>query len=84
MERNTLSIVINTPKGKWETTFSKTSKISEVISATVSHFKFANNGSYELRMDKNPTQALKAERTLVSYKIEDGDVLVFIDFGQAV
>ena len=83
-EKKELSLIIQTPKGSWETTFPKTTKISEVLSATISHFGFAPNGSYELRLDKNPNEALNPERTLVSYQIEDNDILVLIDFGQAV
>lgn len=83
-EKNELSLIIQTPKGNWETTFSKTTKISDVLSAVINHFGFAPNGSYELRLDKNPNEALKPERTLISYQIEDSDILVLVDFGQAV
>lgn len=83
-DKNELDIIIQTPKGNWETTFPKTTKISEVLSAVIGHFGFANNGSYELRLNENPNEALKPERTLISYQIKDGDILVFIDFGQAV
>lgn len=83
-DKNVLDLIIQTPKGNWETSFLKTAKISEVLSAVISHFGFANNGSYELRLNDNPNEALKPERTLISYQIKDGDILVFIDFGQAV
>ena len=83
-DKNELDIIIQTPKGNWETTFPKTTKISEVLSAVISHFGFASNGSYELRLDKDPNEALMPQRTLVSYKVKDGDILVLIDFGQAV
>lgn len=82
--KNELSLILQTPKGNWEASFPKTSKISDVLSDVISHFGFVPSGSYELRLDKNPNEALKPERTLISYHIEDGDILVLIDFGQAV
>lgn len=81
---NELTITIQTPQGDWTTTFQKTAKVAEVIQAVIEHFGFAINGKYELKLENDPNTALKPERTLVSYGIKDGDVLVFIDFGQAV
>jgi WXG100 protein secretion system (Wss), protein YukD len=79
-----LDITIKTPKGDWETTFPKTAKVSEVIQAIIQHFKFAANGKYELKLNDDPTIVLKPERSLVSYGVKDGAILVFIDFGMAV
>jgi len=84
-EKNNLTITIETTKGKWENaTFTKTEKVQGVINAVVEHFGFAANGKYELRQASNPDVPLKPERPLVSYKIKDGDVLVFTDLGVAV
>lgn len=79
-----LTINIKTTRGKWETTFSKTTKIQEVIQAVIQHFGFATNGNYELRLESDPDNALKPERPLVSYGIKDGDNLIFTDLGVAV
>ncbi|MCH7969182.1 MAG: EsaB/YukD family protein [Thaumarchaeota archaeon] len=87
MENNSdkeLTITIQTPQGNWETTFPKTTKVQEVIDAVVKHFGFAPNGKYDLRLSTDPDNPLKPERTLVSYGIKDGDVLVFTDLGVAV
>ncbi|MEO9475100.1 MAG: EsaB/YukD family protein [Cyclobacteriaceae bacterium] len=81
---NLLSVIIQTPQGDWSTDFPKTSKVSDVIKAIVDHFGFSSEGKYELRLDVNPNEALDPNRPLVSYGVKDGDVLVFIDFGQAV
>jgi len=79
-----LSIKIKTPAGDWDTTFKKTTKIQDVINEVVKHFSFAQNGKYELVLESKPGDPLKPERTLVSYGINDGNILVFIDFGAAV
>ncbi len=80
-----LTITIETSQGNWTNTFPKTAKVQDVIDATISHFGFAQNGKYELRRGSGTTsELLKPERTLVSYHIQDGDVLVFTDLGPAV
>ncbi len=79
-----LELIIKTPNGDWTKEFHHNTKIADVISAVVQHFNYASNGKYEIRLESNPETILKPERTLVSYKISDGTVLVFIDFGAAV
>jgi len=78
-----IRVIICTSQGDWETEFPKTIKIFEVIEAVKSHFGFAQNGKYELRLSSNPNESLKPERTLVSYGIKDGDKLIFTDLGNA-
>lgn len=78
-----LTLEIRTSQGTWENaTFEKTAKVQEVIDAVVEHFGFASNGNYQLQTEDG--EVLKPQRPLVSYKIEDGDVLVFTDLGGAV
>lgn len=84
MKDKELTITILTTQGNWTTDFDKNTKVSEVIQATIDHFGFAQNGNYELRAEKNPDEALKLDRPLVSYGIEDGDRLIFTDLGVAV
>lgn len=80
-----LTINIETTRGTWDkATFSKTSKIQEVIQATVQHFGFAPNGNYSLSLKANSDKPLKPDRTLVSYGIKDGETLVFTDLGGGV
>lgn len=79
-----LEIVVNTTQGGMTKTFPKTGKIQDVINAVISFFQFAQNGSYELRKNSEPQVALKAERTLVSYHVVDGEVFIFTDLGVAV
>jgi len=84
MKDNEISVAILTTQGTWETSFVKTTKVEEVLQAVISHFGFASNGNYELRAEKNPDEALKLDRPLVSYGIQDGDKLIFTDLGVAV
>lgn len=87
MENNSdkeLTITIQTPQGNLEETFPKTTKVQEVIDAVVKHFGFAQNGKYDLRLSTDPDNPLKPQRTLVSYGIKDGDILIFTDMGVAV
>ncbi len=79
-----VTIRIETTQGTWEATFPKTTKVQEVIEAVINHFGFAPKGNYELCLETDRTNALKPERTLVSYGIKDGDILVFTDLGVAV
>ena len=79
-----LTVRIETTQGTWDTTFPKTTKIEEMILSIVTHFGFAANGRYELRLESDPDNALKSERTLVSYGIKDNYILIFTDLGIAV
>lgn len=79
-----LDLKIETTQGTWETIFNKTDKIQEVLQAVINHFGYSPDGKYELRTEANPDEILKQERTLVSYGIKDGDILVFTDLGVAV
>jgi hypothetical protein len=79
--QDSIVLTIETPKGVWENaTFDKTTKISEVIQQVVVKYKFATDGSYQLKV-KGQTEVLKPERTLVSYHFEDHTTLVFTDLG---
>ena len=81
---NELTVIIKGPEPDLEVTFPKTIKVSEVIDAYVNHFNLSKIGKYEIRLESDPNTSLKPERTLVSYHVKDGDVLVFVDFGEAV
>ena len=71
-----LEITIRTPTGKWSNSFDKTEKISQVIAMTVAHFAL-QPGDYKLER-KTPAEVLDPNRNLVSYQIQDGDVLTLV------
>lgn len=79
-----ITVIIKGPEPDWPTTFPKTIKVSEVIKAYMDKFNLSPNGKYELRLESDPDNILKPERTLVSYHIKDGEILVFVDYGEAV
>jgi len=71
-----LNIVIASPRGRWETTFPKTAKVSEVIEAARQHFGF-QPGAFQLRRESTG-ETLAPERPLVSYGIVDGETLLLV------
>ena len=77
-----LAILIESAQGDWEATFHKTAKVLEVIEATRQHFGFSQEGNYQLKLATGET--MRPERTLVSYQLNDGDHLTFVDLGVAV
>ena len=76
------TLIIETTQGNWETTFPKTAKVSEVIDAVRKHFGFSAEGNYELKLSTG--EVMKPERPLISYHLNDGDRLTFVDLGSAV
>lgn len=84
-EKKEVCLIVVTTQGEWQSNFPQTTKVSEVISKVIQHFGFATNGTYELRLQSNPSEALKPERTLVSYHLVDDEChkVVFTDLGMA-
>lgn len=78
-----LTVTIETSQGSWTHDFPKTAKVEDVLKQVIAHFGFAADGKYDLRLSTDPTHALKPERTLVSYGVKDGAVLVFTELGNA-
>lgn len=77
-----LTIVIESTQGDWEATFHKTAKVLEVLEKTRQHFGFSQEGNYQLKLASGET--MRPERTLVSYQLDDGAHLTFVDLGVAV
>jgi len=79
-----LTLTIQTAQGDWsDARFPKTEKVSGVIQAVIAHFGFSKSGNYELT-PQGSTTPLKPDRTLESYGIKDGSVLIFTEQGTAV
>jgi len=75
-EKYTLRLEIQTPVGDWTQDFPKTTKVSEVIQATLEHFGLAP-GDYQMRLVSNG-ETLQPDRPLVSYHLEDGAAVMLI------
>ncbi len=80
----TLTLVIQSTRGSKELQFDKTAKIADVIEKAVAAFGFAAGDNFELVLPANPGEPLRPERTLVSYHLKDGDVLVLTAVGGGV
>jgi len=76
LKNQDLQVVITSPRGRWETSFPKTTKVSEVIEAGRQHFGF-EPGAFLLRRERSG-ETLAPERPLVSYGIEDGETLLLV------
>lgn len=79
--RKAIKLIIQTPKGKWENTFQLNISVQDLIHLVTSHFQFAADGNYELKI-KGTTETLEKTRTLSSYDFSNGQVLVFTDLGK--
>jgi len=83
-EDKLVKVVVNTTQGQWETEFRKNTKIETVKMEIIIHFGFSEVGNYEIHLDGVDDNPLKPQRTLQSYHIRDGAVLIFTDLGVAV
>ena len=79
-----IEVKIQSTRGTKDFSFPKETKISEVIEQAVNAFGFAPGDRFELVLASNPGEPLKPERTLVSYHIVDGTVLVLTSVGAGV
>lgn len=79
-----LEIKIQSTRGTKEFTFPKETKIAEAITSAVHAFGFAPGDKFELVLATNPGEPLRPERTLASYQITDGTVLVLTAIGAGV
>ena len=80
----TRTVEIQSTRGANEFTFAKETKIADVISTAVTAFGFAPGDKFELVLASNPGAALQPDRTLVSYHIVDGTVLILTAVGGGV
>jgi len=80
----TVEIKIQSTRGTKEFSFPKETKIADVIAKAVAAFDFAPGDKFELVLATNPKEQLQPERTLVSYHIADGTVLVLTAIGGGV
>jgi hypothetical protein len=71
-----INVVIQSPRGRDSFSFEKTTKVSEVIEKARSKFGF-EPGVFILRREKTG-ETLAPERPLVSFHLEDGEILLLI------
>ena len=76
-----INLTIQTAKGSWTDSFSKSLTVQALIQAVITHFGFAADGNYQLKL-KGTTDNLEPSRTIGSYNLPDGQILVFTDLGK--
>lgn len=79
-----LDFKIQSTRGTKDFSFAKETKIVDVIAAAVEAFGFAPGDKFELVLATNPEEPLQPQRTLVSYQIADGTILVLTAIGGGV
>jgi len=79
-----IEIKIQSTRGSKDFSFSKETKVADVIAQAVTAFGFAPGDKFELVLATDPGQPLQPERTLVSYHITDGTVFVLTAIGGGV
>lgn len=77
-----LTISVATSRGKADFTFSKTTKVEEVINKIRDHFGLTD-GDFDL-LPEGGDDALNEDRPLVSFGIEDGDEFILTGGGTNV
>jgi len=85
MEKNhhSVTVTVVTGRGEKSYTFRQETKVADVISQVITDFGYPATDKYVLTRKKG-NEELKSERTLVSYGIEDGEVLVLTAIGSGV
>lgn len=78
-----ITLKIQSTRGTREFTYPQQTKISQAIADAVAAFGFAAGDRFELVLASNQ-EVLQPERTLVSYKIENGAVLILTSIGGGV
>jgi hypothetical protein len=80
--QDTITLTIETPKGKWENAeFEKTLKVQELIALVINKFMFEPDGNYKLKI-KGQDETLNPHATLVGSHLKDNLTLVFTDLGK--
>jgi hypothetical protein len=79
-----LDLTVETTRGTKAVSFDKTAKISDVIAEVVRLCGFASGDRFDLFLKSDLQHPLQPERTLVSYHMTDGTVLVLSQVGSGV
>lgn len=72
----TINVIIQSPRGRNPFAFDKTARVAEVIETARTAFGF-EPGSFSVKRERDG-DVLAPERPLVSYHLEDGEVLLLV------
>ena len=84
LEDRTLKIIIQSTRGKKPFSFTKLTKIADVIAKAIVDFGFTPGDRFELMLATKPGEPLQTQETLASYQIEDDAVLILAMIGGGV
>jgi hypothetical protein len=79
-----VELEIQSSRGIKKFTFPEEEKISGVIATAATAFGFSPSDTFRLVLKSKPSEPLQPDRTLVSYHIVDGTVLILTDVGSGV
>lgn len=82
-DNHTITVTIQSGLGSGEFTFPKQTKVKDAAEHAAVELGYPPGGNYSLVRLKDG-QELDGERTLVSYHIEDGEILALSDTGTGV
>lgn len=83
-DKQTLSVTIQTGRGSDTHEFDKTAKVEDVITWAIERFGLSTSEPWELARQGGDEGPLQPQRPLVSYGVEDGDVLIVSAAGGGV
>ena len=79
-----VEVEIQSSRGTRRFTFPEEEKISGVIRTAAEAFGFSLSDTFRLVLATNPSEPLQPERTLASYRVGNGTVLILTDIGSGV
>jgi len=82
--KKTVEVTVQSTRGTKQFSFDRETKIQTVITDAVKAFDFAPGDKFQLVLATKPEETLQPERTLASYHIEDGTVLILTATGGGV
>lgn len=83
MPAPTITVTIQSGRGSDEFTFPQQTKVQDAANEAAIALGFPSGGNYSLVRLKDQ-QELEGQRTLVSYQIEDGEILALSEVGTGV
>lgn len=82
-ENRTITVIIQSGRGSQEFTFPQQTKVRDAAHQAAIALGYPANGNYSLVRMKDK-QELQGQRPLVSYQIEDGEILSLSNTGSGV
>lgn len=79
-----VKVEVQSSRGSKTFDFSREDKVSTVISTAAEAFGFSLSDTFRLVLKSNPSEPLQPDRTLVSYHVADGTVMILTDIGSGV